>query len=181
MSLPYSLCPGHLAVPPQGLCTGCLLHLQGLFSFIATGLAPYHSGLGLDCHLFREAFSPRGAVYRRPYFNSRSQTSHFCIFFLIDLFLITTACEFPKSRLLYLSLSLLYLPRSEQRPEHGRNFNDFLKKEGRKKIFFKLYKHRVTGRARVWWAVSRSHGPLSPLNGGGGATGSLGATPGHPE
>lgn len=28
----------------------------------------------------------------------------------------------------------------------------------------KLYKHRVTGRARVWRAVSRSCGPLPPLS-----------------
>lgn len=28
----------------------------------------------------------------------------------------------------------------------------------------KLYKHRVTGRATVWRAVSRSRGPLPPLS-----------------
>lgn len=46
------------------------------------------------------ASHPEVQSINSPYFNSLPQTSHFCVFFLIDLFIIPTAWEFPENRIL---------------------------------------------------------------------------------
>lgn len=123
-SLAPSLVLALLMFLPQGLCTPCLFHLERPFPFMAIVPATY-SGLGSIPPLQRGLLTQRYSLSPAPVLILCPKLLTFVYFFLIDWFIISTACKLPASRLSYLSHSLLNPPCLEQYPGHCRNGNGF--------------------------------------------------------
>lgn len=125
LSLPPSLVLAPLLFLPQGLCTHCLLYLESPFPCLATGPTTDHSGLGLTPPLQRGLLTQRCSLAPAPVLILCPKCLTFVYFFLVDWFIISTACKLPESRLLYLSHSLPDPQCLEQYPGHCRNLNNF--------------------------------------------------------